>query len=171
MKKDMIKNKKVIVLVIIVAVGLGGGWWWYQSSRPKPKSLVGVSSIGQETKGAGAEADNPEAAPADPKDDQNNSQTLAELTGTFVSSHEADMNSVLASNCVTSPGAICTIVFTRGDASRTLPGQATDREGATFWEWTPKQIGLSPGDWKIEAKASNGDRTTSAADAEVLRIK
>jgi hypothetical protein len=170
-KEYMIKNKKIIVLVIVVILGLGGGWWWYQNSQPKPKSLVGVSAIGQETKGAGDETASPEGAPASQKDDQNNSQTLANLTGTFVSSHEAGMNSIIASNCVTSAGAVCTVMFTKGDISRTLPGQTTDKEGATFWEWTPKQIGLTPGDWTIEAKASNGKQTKSAKDAEVLRIK
>lgn len=164
---QMLKNKKLVITFIFILALLGLVGWWY-SQRERPRELEDAKSIGQQTKGEtqqGVQTPKPGK-----KDEGDSSQTLLEPSGNFVSSHEAGMNSLVASSCVTTSGAICTISFTKSGVTKTLPSQTTDREGAAFWEWTPKQVGLSPGEWTIEAKANKSGQDKTAKDAEVLKV-
>jgi len=93
-------------------------------------------------------------------------------TGNFVSAHHnIPQNASLASSCVTSAGATCEIVFTKDGVTKSLPTQKTDSGGGTYWQsWKPQDIGLTPGSWHITARATLGNQTSSADDAQTLDI-
>ncbi len=162
-------NKKLGVIITLAVVALLGAGYWYYASHPKPKDLSTSRSIGQSTKGETKQPD--DSGSNETKHDKPTTpKKLLEPSGNFVSSHEVETNSLIASSCETTSGAKCVINFTKDGVTKSLNAQGTDSEGATFWEWTPKQIGLTPGDWTIEAEASLGTDTKISKDAEVLRI-
>jgi hypothetical protein len=101
--------------------------------------------------------------------------TLSAPTGNFVSNHHPTIGEApdMQSNCTTTSGATCTIVFTKGTETHELPVQNTDREGAAYWSWSvkDKSIGLSAGSWKVQAKAVLGNQVKTADDALMLEIK
>lgn len=93
-------------------------------------------------------------------------------TGNFVSAHKnVPLDAPLSSVCNTTAGARCVITFTSGNTKKSLPEQPTDRGGTAYWNsWTPKSIGLTPGEWKIQAVATLGEQTKSADDALTLEV-
>ncbi len=163
------KNNKIGTIITLVVVALAGAGYWYYASQPKPKDLSTSRSIGQSTKGETGQSDDSPSGETK-QDGPTTPKKLLEPSGNFVSSHEVEMNSLVASSCETTSGAKCAINFTKDGVTKSLSTQGTDSEGTTFWEWTPKQIGLTPGEWVIEAEASLGTEVKTAKDAEVLRI-
>lgn len=100
---------------------------------------------------------------------------LQSPAGTFVSNHRPNIDGDPAPNeiqsvCVTTPGATCVIVFTKGNITKQLPPQQTDLGGAAYWTWKLKDIGVSEGKWKIEAKATLGSQTQTATDPVELEV-
>lgn len=93
-------------------------------------------------------------------------------TGNFVSAHKnVPLNATLSSVCNTSAGAKCKIVFTSGETTKSLPEQTTDLGGSTFWNsWTPSSIGLTSGEWSVQAVATLNDQTKSTSDAMKLEV-
>lgn len=121
----------------------------------------------------GNTAPNPNSEDDKTPNDTNTSATLIEPSGQFVNTHimSADGSDASgSSNCVTTPGAKCEIIFTKGSETKSLGIQTTDRGGATYWSWSPKSVGLSPGKWKIQAKATLGSQVKTASDATNLEI-
>lgn len=91
--------------------------------------------------------------------------------GQFVSDHNpSSTNENEVSTCTTTPGATCQIVFTSGSLTKTLTPQTTGGQGSTTWSWTPAQLGLTSGSWKITVTASNGSKTASIVDQKELII-
>jgi hypothetical protein len=83
---------------------------------------------------------------------------LVEPSGVFVSNHHPNLSghpapNTLQSVCVTTPGATCTIVFTKDGVTKQLPNQIADPGGATYWTWKLQDLGLTTGSWHITAKA------------------
>lgn len=96
---------------------------------------------------------------------------LLEPTGNFVSNHRPKDNSAeQQAVCVTTPGALCEIIFTNGSLTHSLPAQTTDAGGATYWTWSPVSAGLTAGTWKVQAKAVLQGQTKTATDATDLEI-
>lgn len=100
---------------------------------------------------------------------------LATPSGTFVSNHHPNLSGSPAPNqiqsvCTTTSGARCTIMFTRGDITKSLPAQMTDSEGTTYWTWKLQDIGLTAGTWHVEAKATLGTQTKTASDYMNLEV-
>jgi hypothetical protein len=104
----------------------------------------------------------------------NTTAVLLSPTGTFVSNHHLSLSnsssSQIASNCTTTPGASCEIVFTNGSTVKSLPSQTTDVGGSTFWTWKLQDIGITAGSWSIQAKATLGSQAQTAADALNLEV-
>jgi len=117
-------------------------------------------------------------AQQDDKEKSGQPQADAELlvpTGNFVSNHHPNLSGHPAPNqiqsvCVTTPGATCTIVFTKNGVSKQLPDQVTDRGGAAYWTWKLQDIDLTTGTWQVTAKATLGSRTETASDATALEV-
>ncbi len=165
------KNSLRGIVITLVVVALAGAGYWYYVSHPRPKDVSKAPSIGQQTKGEQGQDSTPNKDNNSDGENPETPQVLLEPIGNFVSSHEVEMNSLIASSCTTTSGADCVITFTKDGVTKSLAKQATDSEGSTFWEWTPKQIGLSPGDWTIEARATLHADSKSSKDASALTVK
>jgi cytoskeletal protein RodZ len=88
--------------------------------------------------------------------------------GNFVSNLNPSNNSPEnqeESVCNSSPGVTCTITFTQGSKTITLlQPKTTNADGAAYWgPWTASQVGLTSGDWQINATASSGNQSKSAS--------
>jgi hypothetical protein len=97
-------------------------------------------------------------------------------TGIFVSNHHPNLSGSPAPNqinsdCTTTSGATCTIVFTKGSAVKSLPPEITDNGGSAYWTWRLQDIGLTEGTWKVQAKATFGSQTKTAYDLMDLVVK
>lgn len=107
------------------------------------------------------------AATTDPKADD--SVKLEVPTGVFISNHHPNLSGNPAPNqiqsvCTTTSGATCTIVFTKGDITKSLPSQMTDSGGSTYWTWKLQDIGLTEGTWQVQARATLGNQEQTAND-------
>ncbi len=101
--------------------------------------------------------------------------TLLVPSGDFVSNHSPNLSNSPAPNeissvCTTTPGATCTITFTKDGVTKSLPQQTTDRGGSTYWDWKLQTVGLTVGTWQINAVATLNGQTKSAADAINLNV-
>jgi len=98
------------------------------------------------------------------------SAILLTPSGDFVSNHHPNLSGSPAPNtessvCNTTPGASCTITFTKDGVTKSLPAQAADTNGFVNWNWKLQDIGLTSGTWKIKAVATLGSQNKSASDA------
>lgn len=168
---------------MVVMVALSWFGWKYLVSD-EPRDLSNATSIGPNTKGSpsentsasqfigGGEADDDDKTSEQRSDSATDSVVeVVAPTGNFVSSHNVSLDSLMASSCVTTSGATCTIVFMNGGTEVALEERLTDLEGAAYWEWKPGQIGLATGDWTIEARAASGNVIKTSRDTLVLRIR
>jgi hypothetical protein len=118
-----------------------------------------------------------------PKSSGSNSATPPSQTGTsppkapygnFVSNHSPGKNgspTYEQSACNTTPGANCTITFSKDSISKSLPAKIVDSNGSVIWGWTPSQIGLSSGSWKITATATLNGQPVSTDDQIPLEVQ
>lgn len=141
----------------------------------KPSVEENIPTAAQQTKGEpGSSSTTSQQATSD-KASASVATTLITPYGNFVSNHRPNLSGKPAPNgmqsgCTTTVGATCQIIFTKGDVTKSLPAKVTDSSGATYWSWTLQQIGLSTGSWKVQAKASMGNQTQTAADALNLEV-
>lgn len=103
------------------------------------------------------------------------SVTPATPAGVFVSNHHPNLSgspapNSITSTCSTTPGASCTIRFTQGATTKSLPSKIASADGNTSWTWTLQEIGLNAGEWSVTAVATNGTKTSSADDALKLVV-
>jgi hypothetical protein len=111
----------------------------------------------------------------DSEEQPNDDTPLKAPTGNFVSNHRPNLDGDPAPNeiqsvCVTTPGATCVIVFTKGSVTKQLPPQQTDLGGAAYWTWKLKDIGVTEGTWKVEAKVTRGSQSQTATDPIMLEV-
>lgn len=115
----------------------------------------------------------PDKSPGSGSD--NSAKPLAP-TGNFVSNHRPNLSgspapNSIQSSCVTTPGASCQIIFTKGSETKSLPIQKTDLGGGAYWTWNLQDVGLTEGAWKVQAKATIGAETATADDALALEVR
>ena len=181
-----------IIVIVVAVIGFGCYWKFIRKTPPAARPV----SADANTKGEPASATPPtpnsatasqssgsaSSSPAQPgssnsagKQDQGTPNTtnvtLQVPEGNFVSNHQASAGTSEQSTCTTTPGASCVITFTKGSVTKSLSAQVTDRGGTTYWNnWTPQSIGLNAGNWTIEAVATLGGQTKTAADALQLQV-
>jgi hypothetical protein len=95
---------------------------------------------------------------------------LTKPWGTFVNIYHAEMDDQMLSTCNTTVGATCEIIFTSGSTSISLPVEKTDKGGAVYWSWKPKDYDFYKGLWSIKVIARLGDQTKTSTDAQSLEI-
>lgn len=149
-------------------------------SAPNTAHRTPSASKGQPAGSSSTPVQNSTTTPAQEDDKEKSGQPQADAdllapTGTFVSNHHPNLSGKPAPNqiqsvCVTTPGATCTIVFTKNGVSKQLPNQVTDRGGAAYWTWKLQDIDLTTGTWQVTAKATLGSRTETANDATALEV-
>lgn len=97
-------------------------------------------------------------------------------TGSFLSSHRLSVSgdgglpTDARSVCHTSPGATCVIDFTMGGTTKSLAAQPVDASGTTAWDWSPSDIGLTPGHWEVRIVAENAAGRQSVDEAIGLDV-
>lgn len=104
------------------------------------------------------------------------STPLIEPNGNFVNTHtilSLKNNPQMESICNTTAGASCQISFKNGSTIVSLPAQTTDRGGATYWAWKPKDssINLTPGTWDIVVTATLDGQKKTVTDATDLEVR
>lgn len=146
------------------------------SSYTKGESAIDAQSKQDSNKSSSnSTGQSDDSQPGDQKSNSGSSdvtQNLLTPSGDFASNHHRKLSDAMASVCTTTPGATCTITFTKNGETRSLPSQVTDRGGSTYWNWTPQDNGvnLSVGTWQVKAVASLNGKTLSAADATPLEV-
>ena len=65
----------------------------------------------------------------------------------------------------------CTIEFTNGTNTKSLPVKTVDANGNASWDWRLQDIGLTAGSWTITAIASNGTLTSQSSDPLKLEVR
>jgi hypothetical protein len=151
-----------------------------ETQESSPNRTAGQDTKGEQADPGATDGSKPNSAGSsttpDAKAPEENTDTSAPLvtpTGNFVNSHKVKVDSAAntqQSVCVTTAGARCEIIFTKGSETRSLPAQTTDKGGATYWTWSPESVGLGVGSWKITAKATLGSQTKTASDAINLEV-
>ena len=183
-------SKKVIAVVIAAVIILIGGtaYWWFfmrdtgpvipektaeqersEKIHEKNKHDDSSSNTAAQPSAISSGKDTPETNSTQ----SSNSAPPETPSGTFVSNHYVNLASHTAQNsvCHTSPGAQCTVVFSRGSTTRSLPAKQTDANGNTSWNWDVKELGLTAGSWTVTSKATNGQHSSTAVDQINLEIK
>jgi hypothetical protein len=151
-----------------------------ESAPNTPHRTANSNTKGEPADSGSQPVQNSTTTPAQQDDKEKSGQPQADAdllvpTGTFVSNHRPNLSGKPAPNqiqsvCVTTPGATCTIVFTKNGVSKQLPNQVTDRGGAAYWTWKLQDIDLTTGTWQVTAKATLGSHTETANDATALEV-
>lgn len=180
----MSKNKKILI-ALSLAIIIGGGVFAYSqiSDKEYPQNTSGEYVTDEaEKSNENAKTDEEDSQsvtsdnntePPKPNKTSNNQSTSSSLykpTGNFVSAHRVNPSSTIESVCVTTPGAKCKIVFTRGTTVKSLVSKTTDGEGTTAWIWQPKKIGITGGSWQIKAVATLNGQKKVSKDAMSLEV-
>lgn len=171
------------IIAVLIIVGILVYILLFHQAAPAP------TTANQNTKGESAQNSNNNTStkisngtgntsqPGDNKSSNGGSTTTTkpdQPTGDFVSNHKPGQNGsplTESSVCNTSPGASCQISFSMDSTTISLPKQTTDRGGATYWnDWTPAQLGLTPGDWQVRAIATMNGQTSTTVDATKLTV-
>jgi hypothetical protein len=175
-------RKWMFVVAALVIVAAGAGVW--AATRPTKKDIVTGKPAGTFTANADSKGEPAKDSGTTPGTSQNTDSgdktpggdtsgtTNANLVapyGNFISNHKPNLDGSPApsseqSVCNTTVGATCQIIFTKDGVTKTLSAQTADGGGATYWEWTLQQVGLTPGTWKVTAKATLGSQTKTTDD-------
>ncbi|HSX16792.1 MAG TPA: hypothetical protein VLH86_01685 [Patescibacteria group bacterium] len=166
---------------VVTALELTGVINIFKNKHP---GLATQPTTPNRTSGPNTKGEQPATTPAaNPNTSENDTKLpaadpnakLIDPSGSFVSNHHPTLSGTpgpaMQSACVTTSGATCTIIFTKGSEVKQLPVQTTDREGAAYWTWDVQKLGLSAGTWKVQAKAELGTQSKTADDALDLEIK
>lgn len=134
-------------------------------------------SVANNDKGGRSDSNSSSAQPGDSKSLTNANADVALITpaGNFVSNHHPNLSgspapNLISSVCNTTPGATCTIIFTKDNIQKSLPSQTTDSGGSAYWNWRLQDIGLTIGSWEITAKATLNTQSKTAGDAQNLEV-
>lgn len=182
-------RRKTIYLVCsgLVLLGVIAAFVIYR--KPPPKKVIPVTA-GQNTKGEPtkptanntAQKDTSTPVPSTPTSPQTSKDSpsvstaiLSAPSGDFVSNHHPNLSGSPAPNrissvCTTTPGASCTISFTKNGVTKSLPAQTTDAGGSTYWDWKLQDIDLSVGNWQVVATATLNSQTKTVNDPLLLEV-
>ena len=166
-------TQPMILIGVVILVIIAGAWFLRSRRNPSSSTYQNQNdSTGQSASSKG------EQAPTATDKSQPGSNTTSSSSeppktpyGNFVSNHNPKLNDAESSTCTTSPGAKCKIVFTKGGVTKTLEEKTADSDGAIYWTWTPKQLGLSEGSWQITVTATMNGKTASTTDPKNLVVK
>jgi hypothetical protein len=182
-KKWWILGGIVAVILLICILELTDVTHFFHEKKAVSSTITKASSAPPSSSSSSDQADDstatPSQTPSNPGSTKDTSPTAdpnAPLTapyGTFVSNHRVSKESGTSEDsvCLTTPGASCTITFTKDDAVKTLAAGTADSNGAVFWnKWDVKQAGLTNGSWTINATATLGGQSKSTKDSLTLEV-
>lgn len=188
-RKQKSTNKKLLVAALCFAVILlaGVGYFFIQKQAANDREDKYGSSSTTPTEDVPKPTENNDSdntSIGSSKDDTaTNTDTSvssgvkpATPVGTFVSNHKPNLSgsptpNSLNSTCSTTAGMQCTIEFTNGTNTKSLPVKTVDANGNASWDWRLQDIGLTAGSWTITAIASNGTLTSQSSDPLKLEVR
>jgi len=94
--------------------------------------------------------------------------------GALVSNHKPGKNgsnTIEESECITTPGATCSMQFTQNGVIKTLDSEKTDSTGTAIWTWDVNKAGLTKGNWQVTAIAKLDSQYKSTTDKLLLEIE
>jgi len=170
-KKPTSKSHKRLYLAILVAalvVGVGAALAWHASrhnaktatvtpatsSTPAPSPKVTGTASGQQYA-------------ATSNGSSSSSGQLVAPTGQLLNLHTVSLaaNPNMESVCITIADASCNIQFTQGSTVKSVGAKSTGSSGNVLFDWTPQGVGLTTGQWTVQAVVTqNGQTGTSASD-------
>lgn len=174
-KKRKILSKKLVVIAICSLIVICVAALFLFLIIPKPSSKTSTtptnSSATQSSSGTTSTKGSGVTKPAT----LDTGVTPVEPSGTFVSNHHPNLSgspapSTESSTCTTTPGATCTIRFTKVNIVKSLEPKITNSDGNTNWDWALTDVGLTEGSWNITALATNGNKTATATDSMLLVV-
>jgi cytoskeletal protein RodZ len=138
-----------------------------KASSPNPTHAVTASP---DTKGEPSPSSPVSSSKTSAADSTASNQPLISPQGTFVSNHRPNLSgsprpNSIQSSCVTTPGVVCLISFTKGSIVKSLPAQKTDGGGGTYWSWKLQDVGITEGTWHISVKATIGSQSKVTEDS------
>lgn len=196
-KRNVPKTRRKILIVCIIIIALAGlAFGLYSLNKDdnttetsaRTSSEKGETSSekssGSNTSSGSSSSGSPTGQDNDTGGDKEGGSTTpapsntppATPSGTFISNHHPNLSGSPAPNkvqstCVTTPGAKCNIVFTKGGVTKSLGEQTADADGAVYWQWTLQDKGLTEGSWKVTAVATLNGQTASTGDPINLEVK
>lgn len=170
-----ITNKKsykipIILAVLLIIIGTGTIFFFVYKGNSNENFTTTRESGGGITSGKEAKKDSDKSTPTPDTD-----ITPTTPIGTFVSNHRPNLSgspapNTMTSTCSTTPGSKCTIEFTKGNITKSLPNKIADGNGNISWDWELQDVGLTVGEWQVTAVASNGNNIAKASDSIPLIV-
>lgn len=170
---------KIIVLIVLIGAACVIGYIVYSKLRTQPQNDTPTSISNTPKPQSDQNISNGDvvSTPSTPEKAPRlaSSTTPKAPSGTFVSNHHPNLGGVPAPNvlnsvCITTPGATCTIVFTKDGVNKQLDKKVVDTGGVASWDWSLSQLGLSVGSWKVSARAENGSLVSTTEDSVMLEV-
>lgn len=171
-RKLFIYRRFLVIAAVVILVG----YFWHNHNNDKlPRASSNTGRAIQnifEVRPSPTSRKNEATGPKNPAAKSSGpSSTLLEPYGTYVSNHTpSSVDQSLDSSCITTPGAICQIQFTMSGITKSLTAETADSSGVAGWTWTPAQVGLTAGSWKVSMLASLKGQLKSSNDLIALQI-
>jgi cytoskeletal protein RodZ len=184
-KSRTLSSRPVMLLVISIGViALGYLLWqhYHHTTTVIPSTVPASSKSSQTQKGDNSQQTTPTSTTQTTTttsdktaSEPSTSAPLKAPSGTFVSNHSPNIGGVPApssesSVCNTTPGATCTISFTKDNQTKTLQSQTADNNGNVYWNWNINTAGLSVGNWQISATATLNGKSLTTVDKLTLDV-
>ena len=186
LKKTLLIIAAILLLTagIVAILEVTNTTYWFHTKPFKPVKTAGAgtkgtegapsgstSSVNDGSTGSSSGTTDSSGPSSDPGETSNTPNvTLQAPSGVFVSNHHSTTLSTIQSTCSTTSGATCKIIFARDGVTKSLAAQGTDASGATYWQWQPKTIGLTPGTWTVTAQSNLGSQQQTSTDPLQLEI-
>ena len=189
-KKSKKQSKKIIavvvVAVLVVVACVAGYLYWqnkeatnreqqYGSSNTRPTEDVPKTTTKNQSSSQSSSVGSSKDPTPTPATTPNETVTPNTPVGTFVSNHRPNLSgspapNTMNSTCSTTPGAKCTIQFSNGSSTLSLPEKTTDGNGNVSWDWKLQDINIGKGLWTVKAVAKNGSKTAESTDPIKLEV-
>lgn len=189
-RSRLFTNKKVTVLAIaaLLVVGVVVAYTATRTTKPtvsppasQPTTIA--HSAAQSGEAPDTVVPNPQPnpnpnVPGGPGNGSGSSANTAILapSGNFFSKSKAGLNDQEQSTCNSTPGASCTITFTKESVTKSLPSEVVNDSAKesqvafATWDWTPANLGLSSGNWTVTAIASLNSQSKSTVSGVNLQV-
>jgi hypothetical protein len=178
-RKKLILMGLVAALAVIILLEITNTTYLFHEEKTEAPVTSGAGSLDKGMNSSSSPSPQPQNQPTDNKSTGSNPSPAPTSStppktpyGNFVSSHHIPLSAGEQSACNTTPGASCTITFSKDGVSKSLPAKTVDNNGSAIWShWTPSEIGLGAGSWKIVATATLNDQKVNAEDHDPLEVQ
>lgn len=177
-----IQKRFIIIVIIVMIIGAFVGVRKLTTSNNPSKNGQNNTISNQESAKTGQD-NNTGSLKADNETKSTDNKKYSEATsddelvsphGNFVSSHKVSLSAMkdakLESICNTTPGASCIIEFKKDGVTRALSTRTANNNGNVTWNWSPQEINIGQGSWKIVVTAQFAGRSTTVTDLQNLEV-